>query len=485
VRILVCIIVFYLYLPCLKAQNGNDSSSSAVFLHHVSSMPTVAFDFIDKKYSSLTHDIDRQTFKMLKRMLRREDELQKKPLGADSDRVKQFFAAGKIHYQELETKLQNPLDISSFDRLKQYLPGLDSMGTTMHFLASNKGIPGDKLALIQNICGDVQQLQERLQQANEVQAFVKEREEQLKDRLNQYGLGKQLLGINKEVYYYQQRLQQYKDLINNPEKLSEVILAKVRSMPMFESFWQHNSMLAQLFPMPQNYGSSVTLTGLQTRDQVASFISQRMPGVSTPTANDNTSYLQQQLQTAQSQISTLRDKISKLGGGSDMTTPDFTPNSQRTKSLRQRLEYGVNFQTSQATNLLPTISDIGLTLGYRLSDKAVMGIGTSYKLGLGRGFNHIALTNEGVSMRSYMDLKAKGSIWITGGYEYNYIQQFAKLSDLRSNIHLWQKSALIGITKKYRVSKSKEGNIQLLYDFLYKYEVPRSAALKFRVGYRF
>jgi len=298
-------------------------------------------------------------------------------------------------------------------------------------------------------------------------------------------LGKQLLSINKQVYYYQEQLRQYKELINHPDKLAEVILAKVRTMPAFQDFWQHNSMLAQLFPMPQGYGTPAALAGLQTRDQVAGIISQRLPGAINADGSGS-SFLQQQLLSAQSQMSTLKDKINQLGGGSsDMTMPDFKPNGQKTKSFLKRLEYGFNVQNSQSTNLLPTISDIGLTLGYKLSDKAVMGIGTSYKLGLGRGLNHIALSSQGVSMRSYLDIKAKGSFWITGGYEYNYMQQFSKLQDLRSNVNVWQKSALIGITKKYKIGKNKQGNMQLLYDFLYKQETPRSTALKFRIGYSF
>jgi len=473
------LLVFIAISPAgiLHAQSGNDSAAVAV--------SDKALRFVDNRYDRLTSAIDKQTIKLIERMQRKEARLQQKMQGIDSVKAQQLFTGTQAKYQQLQAQLQNPVT-NTTNKLKEYLPGIDSMQTSMQFL-SKLPIPADKLAQIQNISSEAQQLQGRLQQAAEVQAFIKEREQQLKDQLSQYGLGKQLLGVNKEVYYYQQQLQQYKDLINNPDKLAETILAKISTIPAFQSFWQRNSMLAQLFPMPQNFGTPAALAGLQTRDQVANIISQRLPGAFTPTAGGSGSnYLQQQLQTAQTQMNTVKDKISQLGGGSsDMTMPDFKPNNQKTKSLLQRLEYGFNLQTSQATNLLPAISDIGLTIGYKLSDKAVIGIGTSYKLGLGKGFNHIALTNQGVSARSYMDIKAKGSIWITGGYEYNYLQQFNKLADLRSNIDVWQKSALIGITKKYSIGKNKQGNIQLLYDLLYNEEVPRGTALKFRVGYSF
>lgn len=480
-RLSVPIILFLLLSPALCSAQVRSIDSS------YTDISDKALRSIGNSYSTLTDAIDKQTLKLVERMQRKEAKLQKKMQGIDSVKAQQVFAGTQAKYQQLQTQLQNPVS-NITNQLKEYSSGIDSMGTSLQFLLSNKlSVPVDKLNEIQNVSSQVQLLQGRLQQANEVQAFIKAREQQLKDQLSQYGFGKQLLGINKEAYYYQQQLQQYKYLVNNPDKLAETILAKVRTLPAFQSFWQRNSMLAQLFPMPQNYGTPAALTGLQTRDQVANIISQRLPGAFTPAAGGGGSnYLQQQLQTAQTQINTVKDKISQLGGGSsDMTMPDFVPDQQHNRSFFRRLEYGFNFQTSQATTLLPTISDLGLTLGYKLSDKAVVGLGASWKIGLGHGFNHIAFTNQGLSGRSFMDIKAKGSFWVTAGYEYNYMQQFNKLADLRSNIDVWQKSALIGITKKYSIGKNKQGNIQLLYDLLYNKEVPRGTAFKFRVGYGF
>ncbi len=477
-RILIPIVLLCAALSSVSAiaQSATDTTYSNI--------SDKALHSINDKYTKLTAAIDEQTLKLVDRMQRREEKLQAKMQGIDSSKAQQVFAGTQAKYQQLQTQLQSPVS-NAQNQLRQYLPGIDSLQTSLQFLSNtNLPIPADKLAQIQNITTQVQQLQGRLQQANDVQAFIRDREQQLKSQLSQYGVGSQLLGINKQVYYYQQQLEQYKEMINDKEKLEQFVLNKVRSLPAFQSFWQRNSILAQLFPMPQNYGTVAALAGLQTRDQVAGIISQRLPGAFTPNAGGS-NYLQQQLQTAQSQISQLKDKISQLAGGSsDMTMPDFQPNTQRSKSFLKRLEYGFNFQTSQATTFLPAITDMGLTLGYRLSDKAVVGTGVSYKLGLGRGFSHIAFTSQGVGLRSYMDIKAKGSIWLTAGYEYNYMQQFAKLSDLRNNIDVWQKSALLGITKKINIGK-KQSNIQLLYDFLYKYEVPRGQALKFRVGYTF
>ncbi|MBN9300147.1 MAG: hypothetical protein J0I41_24325, partial [Filimonas sp.] len=97
--------------------------------------------------------------------------------------------------------------------------------------------------------------------------------------------------------------------------------------------------------------------------------------------------------------------------------------------------------------------------------------------------SHMELSNQGVGIRSFLDVKLKGSIWITGGYEYNYQQAFKDLSTIR-NLDVWQKSGLIGLTKKFKAGK-KDGKLQLLWDFLSYSQVPRGQAIKFRIGYNF
>jgi len=82
-----------------------------------------------------------------------------------------------------------------------------------------------------------------------------------------------------------------------------------------------------------------------------------------------------------------------------------------------------------------------------------------------------------------MDVRAKGSIWITGGFEYNYLQQFNSLQNI-PYIDVWQRSALVGITKKYKVGK-RENNLQLLYDLLAASEIPRGQSFEFRLGFGF
>ena len=78
----------------------------------------------------------------------------------------------------------------------------------------------------------------------------------------------------------------------------------------------------------------------------------------------------------------------------------------------------------QRLNILPVTTDIAFTTGFKATDQIVFGGGISYRLGWGDNWNHISFSHQGVGFRSYVDMKLKGSIWISGGLEYNYMQEF-------------------------------------------------------------
>jgi len=485
VRTPVPILLIFHLLPFISLAQQSQADTATCF--EMNNINNKSLRFLDNKYANLSNIVDKQTLKLIDRMHRKEAKLKAKLQGVDSAKAEQLFAGSQAKYEQLKTRLQSPIDSKVANPLKQYIPGIDSMQTAMQFLSkSNLPIPADKFAQIQSVAAQAQQLQGSLQQANEVQQFVREREAYLKQQLQNTPLVKSLSGVNKQVYYYQQQLKEYKEALNDPGKLGEKILSTVSTMPAFQKFFQNNSYLSQLFRMPGTNMDATALAGLQTRAGVQNILSQRIGAATASMGMNPQQYFGQQMQAAQSQISAIKDKFNQFtgGGNSDMTMPDFKPNNQHTKTFLQRVQYGFNIQSQQGTNILPARSDLALMVGYKLSDNKIIGIGASYNLGLGHGFSHIKLTNEGVGLRSFTDIKFKGSFWISGGFEYTYYQSFAKFSNL-PNIDVWQRSALLGITKKYSIGKRREGNMQLLYDFLAIKETPRGQQLKFRLGYSF
>ena len=142
---------------------------------------------------------------------------------------------------------------------------------------------------------------------------------------------------------------------------------------------------------------------------------------------------------------------------------------------------------------MPTTTDIGLSLGYKLNDKSVAGLGATYKLGMG-SIQHIRFTHQGVGLRSFIDWKApfgshrgrkEASLFVSGGYELNYNSAFKNLHQL-DDLNAWQTAGLIGISKRLKIKTKfiKETKFQLLYDMLHKNHTPVTQPVIFRFGYQ-
>ncbi|OJY84607.1 MAG: hypothetical protein BGP13_20405 [Sphingobacteriales bacterium 40-81] len=262
-------------------------------------------------------------------------------------------------------------------------------------------------------------------------------------------------------------------------------------------------MLSSLFPVPDNYGTPQGLAGLQTRADVQQLMQQQIAMPATNGANANPAqYLQQQMQQAQGELTKLKDKLNQLGinggGSSDMAMPDFKPNQQKTKSFLKRIELGTNFQTQRATNYFPVTTDVALTAGYKLTDKSIIGIGLSGKIGWGKSWKQVKLTAEGLGLRVFAEWKTPdlfktnsrflGSLWFTAGAELNYHSTIESLAVFK-NYSNWTKSALAGLTKKYSMNsplkkgKKVQGTMSVLYDFLYNKHIPPTPAVVWRVGW--
>lgn len=474
-RILVLATLFALFTSAIYAQDSQ--------MAYADQIDPKALNHLEDRYSGLTNGITNQTERTLDEMEKRELRLKDKLMLRDTMAAKKLFGDIKAQYGQLRDKLELPVTTIVPRPLQEYIPKLDSLQTVMRFLSQpGNGATGAKLQQLQQLSGQLQQLEGKWQQAGQVQDFIRQREQQLTGPLTKYGMQGQLLGMNKQIYYYQQQLASYKQTLGDPGKTGQAAIGIAQKMPFFQRFMQQNSYLGQLCPRPANYGTAQALAGVPTSEDIGKLIAQKLGTADKKI--DPQQYLQQQSEAGQDQLSQLKNKVAAAGGSSsDMEIPQFTPNTQRTKPFFRRLEYGFNIQTLSNTAFLPVTSQLAATLGYRLSDKATVGVGASYIMGWGSSLDHIAFSSQGAGLRSYLDVKIKGSIWATGGFEYNYLQAFSKWADLR-NFDVWQKSALLGITKKYKLG-NKIGNLQLLYDFLAHSETPVGQVFKFRVGYTF
>ena len=469
---------FLMAFLCLFESNIGAQSIDSLALS-AKDIPSKYYSKVDKKINFVDEQLTRKSIKYLAKFQKQEARLQRKMQKLNPELV---IDSAAEEYGTLSQKIKDKVAPLTKIAGGEYNSYLDSLGTSLSFLKQFDGITGEG----EEPLASLTQLQGKLQESEKIKAFIAERKNQLKELLSKYtklpaSLKNQYAKLSKTAYYYSAQLKSYKDMLKDPEKIERQAMSLLNKLPAFQAFMQKNSQLASLFPLPDAVGSVQNLAGLQTSSSVQSLIQQQM----TSGGPNAQAQLQANLASAQAEMGKLKDKLNEFTGGSggDINMPDFNPNSQKIKPLLERLKYSADVQLEKSNRLLPSAANLGLGIGYKLNDKGTAGIGLSYKLGMGT-IQHLSFTSQGLGLRSYIDWKIKKQFYINGGYEMNYNSAFKNVDQLKG-YDAWQRSALIGVSKKYKVSKKVNGEMKLLYDFLANAHVPVSQPLVFRIGYKF
>ncbi|WP_343672474.1 hypothetical protein [Chitinophaga sp.] len=441
-----------------------------LFPCHVSAQDSIGnqikyIQYVGQSTLSYEKKITHYSEKMLARFSKEENKIQKRLKKIDPQKANELFNNNFRSYSDnLKNKVYSQIPLSSH---------FDTTQLSLQFL-HKKGWGKQYLDLASR---NQEALQGKLKVTEDIQAYIHNRRKQLQEQLSQYSqFSKNLQRLGKQAYYYKQQLEEYKTIYENPSKIEKKAISELKKLPAYNEFVKNNSIIGNMFNLGENYNTSRTLEGLQVRTQVEEIVQTRLG--SDPGAR---AAISQQMQQVKDKISELKNKFPELNSQAEM--PDFKPNPVKTKSFFKRLEYGGNIQFQKSNSYYPTIGDIAGQVGYKFNKNGSIGLGISYKLGLGTGWNHIAFSHQGIGLRSYIDYKIKGSFYLTGGYEKNYFQHFSNFSELYQ-LKQWAESALLGVSKKYKINPKVKGNLQLLYDFLLKGNSTTNH-IKVRVGYNF
>jgi len=479
-KISICVIWLFLSVSISFAQDADSVVINQNFPEKYISKVSDKIADVDKKLS-------RQTQKILKTFEKQEARILKILAEKDSALSKDILTYGTQKIEQLQNDFINMPDKAITKFKGEYNAYIDTLKTSFKFLQEKgENLVGkskqftDKL---QQATSKINVLDGKLQKAGEIKKYLRERKEYLRQQLEKYGMVKELKKIEKATYYYGEYVKEYKAILKDRKKLEQKAMALLYSTPVFKKFVSENSLLASLFKLPSsnldNNASIGSLAGIQTRASVTS-----MMQTSIATGGPNAiTQVKQQIQAGQAELSLIKNKIARYGSA-DADIPSFKPNSQKTKSFLKRLEYGANIQFGKSNQFMPTTSDIALSLGYKINDKSSVGIGASYKMGLGTGWNNIRLTHQGIGIRTYVDWKIKGSFYLSGGYEQNYNSQFKNINQLKE-YSSWQSTGLIGLSKKLKLKGGKSTKISVMYDFLSYSHVPVTQPFVFRTGFNF
>ncbi|MBN8875902.1 MAG: hypothetical protein J0I32_00015, partial [Sphingobacteriales bacterium] len=211
------------------------------------SISTKYLDQVSSKAGDLEQKLDRQSEKVLSKFLKAEQKLQRKLSRKDSAKAQQVFGSAGQQYAQLQDKLART------DKLKQYIPSLDTLSSSLKFLQTNPqlmAITKEGPAKLKEAMAKVNGLQTQFQKAEEIKKFLRERKEYLKSQLNNLGLGKQLKQLNKQAYYYSAQVNEYKQLLKDHKKAEQKAIELLSRTQLFKDFMRNNSQLASLFRLP-------------------------------------------------------------------------------------------------------------------------------------------------------------------------------------------------------------------------------------------
>jgi hypothetical protein len=459
-------------------------------------LPASYFAAINKKIRAAEKQFDKQTARPLRKLQKQQSKILDNVRHLDSAAVKelrQSLTANPLSLKNICTVNYYPASGAGIS----YQPRMDSLQTMLRFLRQLS--PGNAQAA--QALQQLEQLQTKLQEAEHIKGQLSATLQKLKDLQNLPGLKslqKQITKYQRQASAYAQTIHQYKALLNQPEAIERKALALLNQLPAFKNFMAQHGQLASFFGLPLTPSEGGGMASLQPRAVVQQLVQQSIGAGALQQVRDN-------VQAAQSELQKIKNKAAQLGnnkveedGGlfaSAATAGKQNRNAERNKTFLQRIQLGGNIQFAKPNGFVPTTSDVAVTVAYKLNSKSSIGIGGSYKLGIG-SWKRIRFTHEGVSLRSFADLKLKGQLFITGGYELNHglLPASSDLSRLirdgggaatPSRIPYWQSSGLVGLSRKYKIGKKRGGNFQVLYDFLSNQHSPRTTPVLIRTGFNF
>lgn len=434
----------------------------------------------NRKLSFVETRLKKSSDWMLRKLHKEEARIQKKLAKLDSSKAarlltnsQQVLNKADASLHRIETRVQN---------LAQQFPAVDELKTTLGFLQSTKSraaVLQQQAQRFNDLKTKLAGVQSELERTAIIEQYLNERKQLLNEQLRGLNFDRHLTRINKHAGAYTQIVRDYKNILNDPVRLQQLALEKLKRIPAFNDFMARNSALAALLPGGGGGGfDPAQLVGMQTQ-MLTSQLVQNAVSSGGPNAGQ---MVTQQIQQAQGAMHSILNRSN--GNSSQTNMPDYQPQSLRSKTFLQRLEFGANVQFTRPNGPLPQTSNWAAQAAYKFSKKGSLGIGAMYSMGMGTGLNNIRITHNGIGFRSFADFKLKGSFFVNGGFEQNYNAAFNRIAEL-NNLSRWTGSALLGISKKYNVSKKLKGNLMLLYDFMHRVNVPATQAILFRFGYNF
>jgi len=239
-------------------------------------LPAKYLDNISDKASALENQMDKNSAKALAKMQKQEERIRRKLFKIDSAKASGLFSGSQQQYARLTGKLENGGSLS------HYSSSIDTLTTSLKFLKQNPELLANIKQAKEKLGTTMQKVKDmdaQFQKAEAIKKFLRERQAYLKQQLQQAGFAKELKKWNKQVYYFNQQLNDYKSLLKDHKRAEKKAMELLSKTKLFRDFLRKNSQLASLFRLPGDPAdptSPISFAGLQTRTQVNAIIQQQL-----------------------------------------------------------------------------------------------------------------------------------------------------------------------------------------------------------------
>jgi len=186
---------------------------------------------------------------------------------------------------------------------------------------------------------------------------------------------------------------------------------------------------------------------------------------------------QDKLQAAMDQMNKYKQRYSNVQSIKDL--PKKLPNEMHDKPLRERLVPGLSIQIQKRNDWW---FDFNPYLGYRFTGRITSGLGWNHRIAFNFDKGEFNPDMFIYGPRSYGEFKIKKSFSSRLEVEVmNTPVRVPPSQDFATQEWVW--SAMAGLKKEYRISKSLRGNAQVLYNlFNPHYKSPYTDRLNMRIG---
>lgn len=419
--------------------------------------------------------------------------------------------------QRLLRKLARTERRASGDSLSSRGPSFDSIAKLSRDTAALNSLPGNKHKLIdslEKIRGFItsrsdkadafpagasperlHDLRRQINSGEQADRLINDRSKALAGAVNTAALSK----LQRKIALAQQKARYWQALSEDPDEAEAKAWEYLQGTEGFDKYLRQDE--AAPYGGLGNDATAADLErlGYQTKRQVSAGLQQQFGNQAGQVAGN----MGQQIQDYRQQFGSAKESVSKLKEQAGAAKQALSHGRQDIPGLRRqaggagknpfngipfwkRWKLSYDFQTTRATadGLRPAMLTPGAGAVFNHTPKWSYGIALSAGMGMGKDWQHLRLSYEGLAARVYADCKLWYGFSLQAGYEKSlrpsgrsYIAELEKGGDARmveTALGVLQDAAYAGIMKRYRINKRWSGTMLIGYNFLWQQSGLRS-----------